>query len=120
MSHRALPVVLALGGRPPGEVVLAHWKDAVSAEGTKPDKIFTKDFGSVPFTEDGGAFTLAYVVKGSKDIPAPSTASEIQTLGAVDGSPTPSSDSGSSDVTVPVSPDGSDTSTDGGSGTGAG
>ncbi|MEZ5181962.1 MAG: hypothetical protein R2702_08830 [Acidimicrobiales bacterium] len=103
-----------------GEVVLAHWKDAVTAAGTEPDKIFTKDFGSVPFTEDGGAFTLAYVVKGTKDIPAPSTAAEIQTLGAVDGAPTPSSDGGSSTVTVPVSSDGSDTSTDGGSGTGAG
>jgi hypothetical protein len=67
------------GGKP-GELVLAHWKQAVTAASTKPDKIYTKDFGKVRFTEDLGAFTLAYVAKGDRDIPAPSSAAKINEL----------------------------------------
>lgn len=75
------------------EVVLAHWKDATKATSTPPDKVFTKDFGSVRLSEDGGAFTLALIPVGTEDeIPAPSAAAEIESLGAVDGG------SGSSDA----------------------
>lgn len=92
----------------PGELVLAHWKDAATAAGTKPDKIYRKDFGDVRFTEDLGAYTLAFIPKGQDgDIEAPSAAAEIVSLGAADSGTTPSEDtSGSSSETVP------DTTTD--------
>ena len=85
-----------------GELVLAHWKDAASAAGTKPDKIYRSGFGGIRFTEDLGAFTLAFVPKGSTDVDPPSAAAEIESLGAADqgGSPT---DSGT--ATVPVTSD---------------
>ncbi len=97
--------VTTCGGKP-GELVMAHWKDAVSADGAKPDKIIRSDFSSVRFTEDGGAFTLAFVPKGSTDIPAPSTAAEIQSLGAVDAGGGATSGGGTA-VTVPVTDGGS-------------
>lgn len=96
-----------------GELVLAHWNDALTAASTPPDKIYRGDFGSVKFTEDGGAFTLAYVVKGSEDIPAPSSAAQIQELGAADGGAAPTS-GGSQTVTIP------DTTTAEGDGTSSG
>ncbi|MGN6693324.1 MAG: hypothetical protein ACTHN0_04035 [Aquihabitans sp.] len=69
----------------PGELVLAHWKDAATAAGTKPDKIYTKDFGSVRFTEDLGAYTLAFIPKGqTSSIKPPSAAADIESLGAAD------------------------------------
>jgi hypothetical protein len=83
----------------PGELVMAHWKDAANAAGTKPDKIFTKNFGDVRFTEDGGAYTLAFVPKGTTDIKAPSSAADIQSLGAKDSG---GGSSGGSTATVPV------------------
>jgi hypothetical protein len=76
-------------GGEPGELVLAHWADAVTAASSEPDEIIRSDFGSVRFAEDGGAFTLAFVAEGSTDIPAPSTAAEIETLGAIDEGTTP-------------------------------
>jgi hypothetical protein len=86
-----------------GELVLAHWKDAASAAGTKPDKIFRSGFGGIRFTEDLGAYTLAFVPKGSTDIDPPTSAADIESLGAADqgGAPTDSS-SGSGSATVPV------------------
>jgi hypothetical protein len=75
------------GGKP-AQLVLAHWKDATTAASQPPDKIFTKDFGSVRFTEDHGAYTLAFEVKGQKNIPAPSSAAQIDQLGSVDGGST--------------------------------
>jgi len=85
-----------------GELVLAHWKDAASAAGTKPDKIYRSGFGDVRFSEDLGAYTLAFVPKGSTDIDPPASAADIESLGAADagGSPT---DSGT--ATVPVTSD---------------
>lgn len=94
----------------PGELVLAHWKDAANAAGTKPDKIYTKDFGDVRFTEDLGAYTLAFVPKGTTDIEPPSSAADIESLGAADSGSAPSGSSGSSTATVP------DTTTGKGSG----
>ena len=72
------------GGKP-AELVMAHWKSALDAPTTKPDQIFTKDFEKVRFTENYGAYTLAFVPKGTRDIPAPSTAAQVKTLGACDG-----------------------------------
>ena len=88
----------------PGELVLAHWKDAANAAGTKPDKIYTKDFGDVRFTEDLGAYTLAFIPKGATgDIEPPSSAAEIESLGAADSGTSPSDgSSGSSTATVPA------------------
>jgi hypothetical protein len=87
----------------PGELVLAHWKDAATADGTKPDKIYRSDFGGVRFTEDLGAFTLAFIPKGDDaDIKPPSSAADIATLGACDGAnPPPSCNTGASTATVP-------------------
>ena len=91
------------GGKP-GELVLAYWKDAVGAETSKPDKIITKDFGKVRFTNNYAAYTLAFEVKGDTDIPPPSSSAEIKTLGACDGENPPAacSDSGST-ATIPSS-----------------
>lgn len=100
--------VTTCGGKE-GELVLAHWADATAAANTEPDKIFRSDFANVPFSEDRGAYTLAFVAKGSTDIAAPSTAAEIDTLGSADGgaAPTgagsdPASTPTNTDITVPV------------------
>ncbi|CAN5910371.1 hypothetical protein BH23ACT2_BH23ACT2_19780 [soil metagenome] len=71
------------------ELVLAHWEDAVTAGTTEPDEVVTGDFGSVQFTEDLGAFTLALRPVGSDEIIAPSSAADIVALGQVDGGGTP-------------------------------
>ena len=83
----------------PGELVMAHWENAATAAGTKPDKIYRSGFGDVRFTEDLGAYTLAFVPKGSEKIEAPSSAAEIESLGAADAGGTPTD--GSSTATVP-------------------
>ncbi len=91
-----------------GELVLAHWKDAASAAGTKPDKIYRGNFPDVRFSEDLGAYTLAFVPKGSTDIDPPSSAADIESLGAADAGGSSSSGSGSSgggSATVPVTSD---------------
>lgn len=89
-------------GGEPGELVMAHWIDATTAADSEPDDIIRGDFGNIRFEEDGAAFTLAFVPEGSTDIAAPSTAAEIQTLGAVDGGATPT---GGTTDTVPVETD---------------
>lgn len=76
--------VTKCGGKP-AEWVLAHWKTAHDAVTGKPQKVDTSDFGSVRFTEDLGAFVLAFVPKGTTDIPGPSSAKDIDVLGACDG-----------------------------------
>lgn len=80
------------GGKP-GVIELAFWKDGSTAASKAPDKVFTSDFGNVNFTNDLSAYTLAFVAKGTapKDIPAPSAAAEITTLGACDGANPPAS-----------------------------
>jgi hypothetical protein len=67
-----------------GEVVLAFWEDARTAPSTEPDEIIRSDFAGVRFDQDLTAFTLAFVPKGSTDIPAPSSSPEIEALGAAD------------------------------------
>lgn len=101
------------GGKP-GEVVLAHWKDAATAPGKAPDKIYRKGFSGVRFTEDLGAFTLAFVAKGSTAISPPSASAQTETLGACDGAnPPPECDPSTVGSTVPDGSGSSSATTDG-------
>lgn len=75
--------VTTCGGKE-GELVMAHWKDARTAGTAEPDEIFTEGFGDVNFSEDLGAYTLAFVAKGDRDIKPPSSAAEIESLGQAD------------------------------------
>jgi hypothetical protein len=79
-----------------GELVMAKWVDAQSAEAGNADTVIREGFESVRFEEDYSAFTLAFVPKGSTDINPPSTAADIEQLGAVDagGGSAPSSPGG--------------------------
>ena len=73
----------------PATIQVYHWKSAVnSATGIKADKVFTKDFSKIRFTEDLGAFTFAFVPAGTK-VPPPPEASEILSKATIDQSPTP-------------------------------
>lgn len=94
--------VTTCGGKP-GEMVLAYWKDGKNAPtASKPDKIYRSNFGAVHFAGDLGAYTLAFVPKGSTDIKPPSSAADIEQLGAADaGSATPQS-GGSTPATAPA------------------
>lgn len=88
------------------ELVMAHWKDGQNAASSKPDKIIKSGFASTRFSEDLGAYTLALVPKGETDVPAPSSAKEIVTLGGQDGGGSgsgnpPSQEGGSTPETVP-------------------
>jgi hypothetical protein len=86
-----------------GEVVIAHWVDATTAASTEPDEIIRTGFEDVRFTEDGAAYTVAFVPKGSTDIAAPSAAAEIAELGAADGGASPTGAGGDpTPVTVPT------------------
>ncbi|MCU1496862.1 MAG: hypothetical protein JWM47_815 [Acidimicrobiales bacterium] len=91
-----------------GQVVIAHWKQAVGSSKAKPDQIFTSDFGDIRFTENYGAYTLAFEPEGTKDIPPPSSSEEIKTLGACDGAnPPPECSTGAGGATpVPTIPAG--------------
>ena len=92
--------VTKCGGKE-GELVLAHWEDAKTAGENPPDKIYRDGFSDVRFSEDLGAYTLAFVPKGSEDIQAPSSAAEIDTLGAADAGGTATDGAGAT-ATVPV------------------
>lgn len=91
------------GGKP-AELVVAYWKSALDAPSSKPDKIHTKDFGAIRFSENYGAFTVAFVPKGTTDIPAPSTASQVKTLGACDGENPPAACATSGGATATTLP----------------
>lgn len=73
----------------PAEMVMAHWNNALTAATSEPDEFFRSDIPAIRFTEDGGAYTLAFVPVGSTDIPAPSMASQIDILGQCDGANPP-------------------------------
>jgi hypothetical protein len=61
----------------PADVRVAHWKDArKAATAEKPDEVMEGGFGDIQFTEDLGAYTIAFVPKGA-DIPAPPEAQAI-------------------------------------------
>ena len=88
------------GGKP-GEVVLAHWKDARTAASQPPDDIRTTDFGGEQLTENFGAYTLAFEVKGDRTIPAPSSSANIEQLGTADGGTTPGNAPNVDGTTIP-------------------
>ena len=89
----------------PGEVQLAVWDRAVKAPSTKPDRVVTTDIGSVNFERDYMAMTLAFVPKGDT-IVAPSTSSELKTLGECDGeNPPPECDTLTTPSSVPAGGD---------------
>jgi hypothetical protein len=84
-GNRTLESGVTTCGGEPAEWVLAHWDTANAAVNGAPDKITRSDFGSVRFSEDLGAFTLAFVPVGSEDIAGPSAAAQIDILGQCDG-----------------------------------
>lgn len=102
-----------------GELVLAHWESAVAAGSSEPDDLIRSDFGSVRFAEDGAAYTLAFVEKGTTEIPPPSTAAQIEELGAVDGGAT-ASGGASSTASIPEDGGESEGGTTDGAGSGEG
>lgn len=101
--------VTTCGGEPT-ELVVAHWVDALTSADTEPDEIFTEDFGSIPFTEDLGAYTLALRPVGSTEVPAPSSSADIIRLGQLDGgstaadAPAPAEEAPAEEVPVEVPP----------------
>ena len=68
------------------ELVLAVWDDATAVPLGDPDRVVTESIGDVRFTVDLAAFSLAFVPVGAGDAVAPpSSAAEIESLGAADG-----------------------------------
>lgn len=83
------------GGKP-ATVQVVHWKSALSAaNGAKPAKTFTSDPGKVRFTEDLGAYTLAFVAKGT-EVPPPPASGEIEQKATVDSGASSESQPGAS------------------------
>ncbi len=79
----------------PGTVTLAHWKDAQTAGSKPPDRTYTSGFTDIKLTEDGGAFTVAFLPKGAVPQP-PTSAAKLAELGAADSGQTQSGSSGGS------------------------
>lgn len=69
-------------GGEPAEVVVAHWESSLDTTGEPT--LITEGIGDIAFTEDLGAFTIAFVPKGA-DIPPPPAAASILEKAAVDG-----------------------------------
>lgn len=67
----------------PGKVSVAYWVNAQTAQGTKPDKVYTSGFGDIRLKNDGGAFTVAFLPEGAPVGP-PGTAAKLKELGAAD------------------------------------
>lgn len=68
----------------PATIKVVHWKSALkAASGSAASNTVTSDPGKIRFTEDGGAYTLAFVAKGTKIVPPPSSA-EITQKASVD------------------------------------
>ncbi|MEO6629699.1 MAG: hypothetical protein ABIP03_14160, partial [Aquihabitans sp.] len=61
----------------PTELVVAYWKNSVGAAGSKPTKVYTKDFANIRFTQDLSAFSLALVPKGTKTFQIPLSSAGI-------------------------------------------
>jgi len=79
----------------PGTVTMAHWKDAQTAGSKPPDRFYTSGFADIKLTEDGGAFTVAFLPKGAVPQP-PTSAAKLAELGAADSGQTQSGSSGGS------------------------
>lgn len=65
------------------EIQVAHWKDGPKATGKKPDRVYTTGFDNIEFSENYGAYTLAFGPKGMQ-IPAPSGSSKLIANGQAD------------------------------------
>jgi hypothetical protein len=64
-------------GGEPATVKIVHWKSALAAAaGAKPQRVYTSDFSGIRFSEDLGAYTIAFVPKGTK-VPPPPGAADI-------------------------------------------
>lgn len=95
-SEIKLPAASPFGGRTykegetkcdgkPAEITVTHWKSALdAAQGKKPDQVMTKDFANIRFTEDLGAYTIAFAAKGTK-IPYPPRALDVANPSDVQG-----------------------------------
>jgi hypothetical protein len=95
------------GGKP-ATIKVVHWKNALAAaNGGKPQKVYTSDFSKVHFTEDLGAYTIAFVPKGVA-VPAPPGAAQITQNAQNDQGTTQDATQGSS-VPVTIPPDTSPT-----------
>ncbi len=82
----------------PATVTVAHWTNAQTASNTKPDKVYTSGFADIKLTENGGAFTVAFLPKGATP-QAPDSASQLAQLGAADsGQTAPNTSSGGTDT----------------------
>ena len=98
----------------PAVVEVSHWKNALAAAGgAKADKVFTDDFGKIRLSEDLGAYTFAFVAKGTK-VPPPPGAGDILTNAQNDqapqqGSPGAPGAPGSSQLPTELQPPGSST-----------
>lgn len=105
-------------GGQPGQVVVAEWESASDTSGEPT--IHTSDLDDVHFTQDGMAFTIAFVAEGETP-PPPPTSQNLAELGAIDGGPTsgPAPADPAADPTAPpavdpsseTTPDGESTTT---------
>ncbi len=71
----------------PAKVTVAYWSDAAKATGTKPDKVYTSNFGSLKLDKNGAAFTVAFLPAGVQPR-APDSAPDLVQLGAADSGQT--------------------------------
>ena len=75
------------------------WEDAAGTDGPK---VFVADIDRIRFTNNGMAFTFAFVPEDTdvSTIPMPPTAAQLEELGAVDSGAPAQSDSGETSTTV--------------------
>src|SRR5262245_32196058 len=64
------------------ELVVAQWKDVQNTK-SKP-ALIRQDFNSVRFLATGEGYTIAFVKKGTTDIPKPPSAADLAALGSAD------------------------------------
>ena len=82
-----------------GAVKVLVWEDAA---GTAGPQVFVADIGRIRFTNNGMAFTFAFVPEDTdvSTIPKPPTAEQLEELGAVDSGAPAQSDSGETSTSV--------------------
>jgi hypothetical protein len=85
----------------PAEVKVMHWKDARTAPtAEKADDEVDGDFGNIRFTEDLGAYTIAFVAKGT-EVPAPPEAQAICEKAVLDAGGKPAGECGLGGAEIP-------------------
>lgn len=78
----------------PAEVKVVHWKDARTAPtAEEPDDVINEGFGDIQFTEDLGAYTIAFVAEGT-EVPAPPEAQAICEKAVLDAGGQPAGECG--------------------------